>query len=250
MLSNNTNLIYAYRKKSIDKIVYVGQTKNLKERHYRHVKTDPFNESTKEFNYPLSKGIRLYGEQEYDLIILEDNLPADKLNEREIYWIAFYDTYYQGYNQSTGGSNPVMPIFTEEKIDVVIEMLQDESYSFEDIKTKTGISMAHISNINTGKRRKRDGLNYPIRKANTQGSKGLLFSPDECIQIHELLKTTEMAYEEIAEQFNCTKTTISDINRGVTKNYRLSNYNYPIRDSSLVRRIGCRYAWATKRKTK
>ena len=62
MLSNNTNLIYAYRKKSIDKIVYVGQTKNLKERHYRHVKTDPFNEGTKEFNYPLSKGIRLYGE--------------------------------------------------------------------------------------------------------------------------------------------------------------------------------------------
>ena len=119
MLSNNTNLIYAYKKKSIDKIVYVGQTINLQDRHYRHTQTDPFNEKTKEFNYPLSRGIRLYGAEEYELLILEDNIPKEQLNEREIYWIAFYDTYYHGYNQSTGGSNPVMPIFTEEKIDIV-----------------------------------------------------------------------------------------------------------------------------------
>ena len=56
-------------------------------------------------------------------------------------------------------------------------MLQDESYSYKDIMNKTGISMTHIYNINTGKRRKKDNIKYPIRTSNTKGTKGLKFSP-------------------------------------------------------------------------
>ena len=145
------NIIYAYKKKDNNKIVYVGQTTDIISRHKQHIKYDPFNINNKEFDYPLSRGIRKYGEDMYELIILEDNLKKEQLNEREIYWIKFYNTYYNGYNQSTGGSNPVKPIFSEEKIDTVIEMLKDESYSYQDIINKTGVSMTHIYNINTGK---------------------------------------------------------------------------------------------------
>lgn len=211
------------------------------------MKVDPFNENTKEFNYPLSRGIRLYGEEEYELVILEDCLPKEQLNEREIYWIAFYDTYYHGYNQSTGGNNPVMPMFTEEKIDVVIEMLKDESYSYQDIIDKTGISMTHIYNINTGKRRKRDNLEYPIRKSNTKGTRGLKLSPEECEELHYLLKNTTLAYEELAEKYYCTKDTIGRINRGETKTYILPNWQYPIRDTATVRKIGCEYKWKIRK---
>ena len=56
-------------------------------------------------------------------------------------------------------------------------MLQDESYSYKDIINKTGISMTHIYNINTGKRRRKDNIKYPIRTSNTKGTKGLKFSP-------------------------------------------------------------------------
>ena len=56
-----TNLIYAYKKKDEDKIVYVGQTVNLQLRHYRHIKIDPYDETLREYNYPLSRGIRKYG---------------------------------------------------------------------------------------------------------------------------------------------------------------------------------------------
>ena len=227
------NIIYAYKKKDNNKIVYVGQTTDIISRHKQHIKYDPFNINNKEFNYPLSRGIRKYGEDMYELIILEDNLKKEQLNEREIYWIKFYNTYYNGYNQSTGGRNPVKPIFSEEKIDTVIEMLKDESYSYKDIIEKTGISMTHIYNINTGKRRKRDDISYPIRTSNTKGTKGLKFSQKECEDIHKEILLNDKTFKEIANKFNCSDSTIRDINNGKTKSYILSGYEYPLRKNSL-----------------
>ena len=225
----NNNIIYAYKKKSINKIVYVGQTTNLQDRHKQHIKYDPFNINAREYDYPLSRGIRKYGEEEYQLIILENNLSQEELNDREKYWIQCYDTYFNGYNQTIGGKNPTKPIFTEEKINQVIEMLRDESYSYKDIVNKTGISMTHIYNINTGKRRKQNNVQYPIRKSNTKGTKGLKFSPKECKNIHEEILKTKKSFKQIAQEFNCNADTISDINRGKTKNYILEGYDYPLR---------------------
>lgn len=226
----NNNIIYAYKKKSINKIVYVGQTINLQDRHKQHIKYDPFNINAHEYNYPLSRGIRKYGEEEYQLIILESNLLQEELDDREKYWIQYYDTYFNGYNQTIGGKNPTKPVFTEEKINQVIEMLKDESYSYKDIMEKTGISMTHIYNINTGKRRKQDNIQYPIRQSNVKGTKGLKFSPQECKNIHEEILTTKKSFKQIGQEFGCNADTISDINRGKTKNYILEEYNYPLRE--------------------
>lgn len=223
------NVIYAYKKKSSNKIVYVGQTNNLEYRHKQHIKYDPYNINNKEYNYPLSRGIRKYGENEYELIVLEDNLLQNQLNEREIYWIKFYDTYFNGYNQSTGGSNPVKPIFDDKLIDLTIDMLKDYENSYQDICDKTGLSMTHIYNINTGNRRKRDNIQYPIRPNNIAGTKGLKFNPEQNVEIHNLLLNTHKEFKEIAELYHCDAATISRINRGATKSYRLENYIYPLR---------------------
>lgn len=223
------NVIYAYKKKSSNKIVYVGQTNNLDYRHKQHIKYDPYNPNNREYNYPLSRGIRKYGEDEYELIILEDDLLQSQLNEREIYWIKFYDTYFNGYNQSTGGSNPVKPIFDDKLIDLVIEMLKDYENSYQDICDKTGLSITHVYNINTGNRRKRDNIQYPIRPKNVVGTRGLKFTPQQNIEIHNLLLNTHKEFKEIAELYHCDSATISRINRGATKSYRLENYTYPLR---------------------
>ena len=223
------NVIYAYKKKSSNKIVYVGQTNNLDYRHKQHIKYDPYNPNNVEYNYPLSRGVRKYGEDEYELIILEDNLLQSQLNEREIYWIKFYDTYFNGYNQSTCGSNPVKPIFDDKLIDLVIEMLKDYENSYQNICDKTGLSMTHVYNINTGNRRKRDGIQYPIRPNNVVGTKGLKFTPEQNNEIHNLLLNTHKEFKEIAELYHCDAATISRINRGATKSYRLKNYTYPLR---------------------
>lgn len=240
----NENVIYAYVKKENNKIVYVGQTVDLNTRHKQHIKYDAFNINNKEYNYPLSRGIRKYGEDAYELIILEDNLTKEQLNEREIYWIAYYDTYFNGYNQFTGGANPVKPIFTEEKINNVIEMLKDESYSYQDIVNKTGISMTHIYNINTGKRRKRDDLQYPIRQSNTKGTKGLKFSQEECKKIHQEILSNKKTFKEIAKEFNCSDSTIRDINKGITKSYILDGYTYPLRTNT--KSISKKVYWENK----
>ena len=223
------NVIYAYRKKSNNKIVYIGQTTNLDTRHKQHTQYDPFNINTREYNYPLSRGIRKYGEQEYELIILEDNLSKDQLNDREKYWIQYYNTYFDGYNQSTGGTNPTKPTLTEDKIDMVIEMLKDESYSYNDIVEKTGISLTHIYNINTGQRRKRDNIQYPIRSSKTKGTRGLKFSPEECEQIHKMILQNDKTFKEISTIFHCAPRTIIDINAGKIKAYKLDKYSYPLR---------------------
>ena len=80
-----TNVIYAYKKRSNQKIVYVGQSIDLQTRHKQHIQYDPFNINNKEYNYPLSRGIRKYGAEEYELIILEDNVLKEDLNTREKY---------------------------------------------------------------------------------------------------------------------------------------------------------------------
>ncbi len=225
----NGNIIYAYKKKNNQKIVYVGQTVNLPHRHKQHIKWDPFNKNNREYNYPLSRGIRKYGVDEYELIILESNISQSDLNKREKYWIDYYDTYFKGYNQTIGGNNPTQSIFTKDTVNNVIDMLKDESYSYAEIQNKTGVSMAHICNINKGERRKQDSLDYPIRSTNTKGMKGIKFSLEECKQIHTIILNTNMTYKEIAKKLQCGDDLIRKINRGLTKAYHLDGYSYPLR---------------------
>ena len=85
---------------------YIGQTtNNEKERWREHVKEAAQNNS----NSLLNQAIRKYGGDNFSVKILEDNIPQEKLNEREKYWINKYQTYYlnnvNGYNMTNGGSN-------------------------------------------------------------------------------------------------------------------------------------------------
>lgn len=54
-------------------------------------------------NTHFAKAKRKYGYDDFELIILEDNIPKDKMSEREIYWIEYYDSFNNGYNSTTGG---------------------------------------------------------------------------------------------------------------------------------------------------
>ena len=79
-ITHNVNTIYAYKDKSHNKIVYVGQTVNLRKRHYDHTKQDPYNKNLLEYEYPLSRGIRKYGIENYELLVLEDGWKRNLLD--------------------------------------------------------------------------------------------------------------------------------------------------------------------------
>lgn len=88
--------IYIIKNKINDK-VYIGQTINKIETRFINHKMASRIEDTKFY-----RAIRKYGEDNFYIELLEE-VDINSLNEREKYWINFYDSYYNGYNSTLGG---------------------------------------------------------------------------------------------------------------------------------------------------
>lgn len=118
----------------------------------------------------------------------------------------------------------------EEEIDKVIDLLKNTTLSLQEIADECKISLTHVYNINTGQRRKRDNVKYPIRSSLAKGTRGIKFSQQECKEIHDfILNNPKITFKEIAKKYNCSDYTIRQINRGKIKAYKLEKYKYPLR---------------------
>lgn len=221
----NKGVIYGY--KINGEMKYIGQTKNIKSRHNRHIKTDPFNLTTREYNYPLSRAIRKYGVDAIELVILEEDVKDGDLNEREQYFIALYDTHKNQYNQTVGGATWGYSKYPQSLIREIKQNLKNQ-VSHKDIKLQTGVSYTHIFNIDNGIRCASDNEKYPL-SGERPVSGGKLLDID-IIQIIDLLQNTDMSQSSIASLFNVTQTTISRINLGKRINIpNKINYLFPLR---------------------
>lgn len=80
---------------------YIGQTRQL------DVKLRWANGSGyKKHNTIFYKAIKKYGWNNFAHEIIEDNIQTQELaNEREVYWIAYFDSFKNGYNSTPGGYN-------------------------------------------------------------------------------------------------------------------------------------------------
>ena len=74
---------------------YIGQTVNFKKRQKEHLSEDRVN---LRFHNLLRKHY-----EDFIIEILEDNIPIEKLDERETYYIQLYDTMNNGFNLTLGG---------------------------------------------------------------------------------------------------------------------------------------------------
>lgn len=98
-------VIYCFKNKVNGK-VYIGQTiKSLRKRVIQHMTNSrPTTKSHKSyFHHALNK----YGIDNFDLIVLERCVSQKELDERERYWIAYYNSTNKqyGYNIESGGNN-------------------------------------------------------------------------------------------------------------------------------------------------
>ncbi len=236
-----SNVIYGYYSKVHNRIMYVGQTKHLKNRNKEHLFYEPYRPTQNHSSYPLSLGIKKYGVDNYILKVLENNIKAENLNEREKYWIAYYDTYRNGYNQTEGGQETPFSIYSDDIIQKIIHLLKDTDMSMTEIKELTGVSLTHIWNINTGNRRKQDNLCYPLRDSSFKGTKGLLLSSEEVEEIIDAIQNTDLNMKEIANMFNVSVYIVKSINNGTTDAYRKPNYTYPIKNfnNCLTNEVAC-----------
>lgn len=83
--------------------IYIGQAVDIKSRWRIHIYSS-FHEKHKDYNDVIHRAIRKYGKENFSFEILEE-YSRDMLNNKEQYWIEYYDSYYNGYNASKGGNN-------------------------------------------------------------------------------------------------------------------------------------------------
>ena len=88
----------------INNKLYIGKTVNTIEKRFNQHKNESKTERAK--NRPLYRAINKYGIENFEIEIIEE-CNYDILNEREIYWINYYDTYNNGYNATLGGDGTI-----------------------------------------------------------------------------------------------------------------------------------------------
>lgn len=128
-------------KNTVNDKVYVGQTKvSLKLRFQNHLSAARNGK-----DYIIGKAIRKYGENKFYIELLEE-CTIEELNEREKYWIAFFNSTdnRSGYNISTGGN--VIRTTKELNKDIVIKLFNSGIPAFKIAKIlHTGVP--NITNL-------------------------------------------------------------------------------------------------------
>lgn len=98
----------------LNKKSYIGKTSfSLEVRWDKHLQNYK-NKNSHCYNYYLYRAMRKYEISNFKIELLEEISNDSLLNEREQYWIKFYDTFKNGYNMTLGGEG--QQLYDKEKI--------------------------------------------------------------------------------------------------------------------------------------
>ena len=92
--------IYKYKNK-INGRIYIGQSTDIEHRYKQHL-YDAKNRTEKSTGIDIA--INKYGIENFCFEILEE-CDVNQLDERERFWINYYDSYHNGYNRTVGGGS-------------------------------------------------------------------------------------------------------------------------------------------------
>lgn len=215
-----TGLIYKYTNK-LNQKNYIGQTTStLQRRDYKHL--SQINDDTY-----FHRALKKYGRDNFTLVILENDIPEEKLDEREIFWIEQFDSYYmhnKGYNMTKGGkwSTPEQKVIGKDILDIQKKII-NSNMTFQEIATLYNVSLSCISDINTGRTFRDNNLKYPLRNIYTRSE----LDENKVQEIIRLLTTTNYSQAEIAKQVGIKEYTVGSINRG-TNSWCPLTLEYPL----------------------
>lgn len=234
----SVNTIYSgiYKITFPNQKVYIGRSNNIYRRMLEH--NNDFRNKL-----PIVYAIMKYGKiVEFDILELIDDL--EKMKEREIYWISYYNSTNKnkGYNVSLGGdggdpgSLNSQAKFTEEQIQILYKELEENlDETLEQIAKKYNIHLSTLSNINNGHTYYHSTIRYPIRDSKKckkviagTNNKNSKFTEQDLKEIYNLLQNEQdLTMKKIAEKYNVWSSTIQNINLG--KTYYNKDLIYPLR---------------------
>lgn len=211
-------------KNTINNKIYVGQSTNPHRRFIQHLSRG----NCQKDNYPIHLAIAKYGKDCFYYEVIEKDI--ENFDEREKYWIAFYNSIVpNGYNMTEGGSGCVCiekehprNTLSDEQVVQIINDLIYTNKTQRTIAAEQSCSERIINSINAGETRHDKNINYPIRDKFSHFS-NLTFE-----EIVWLLQYTNASYQSIADFYNMTKANVEFINLG--KTHKNNNLVYPIRD--------------------
>lgn len=203
--------------------LYIGQTIHPNRRWIEHKQKARHGQDL----FPIHLAIKKYGEENFLFEIIEWTENYDNEERRLIK--EFNTLCPNGYNIGKGGENYVM--YGEDNprnrvknsdIPLIIQDLKENKMTDRAIAQKYNLTDKIIADINHGYTHKQSNEIYPIRKRS--GCQKLTL--DQVAEIKDLLSTTLLSYQELADKYNVSKGTIASINKGLTFK---EQQEYPIR---------------------
>ena len=225
-------------KNKINSKVYIGQTcQSPHERFMQHMKPSVCKQRG---TYKIYNAINKYGKENFYYEVLEKNIDEAEIDEKEIYYIALYDSYENGYNSTHGGD--AKTISTIQDIEKFKKMHQEHT-SYEKMANEFNVNKQTIV---------RTAAALGLRRARKVTKEYLLNNKD--------IKTNK----EMAKELNVSTATITrafkkfNIKRGTGCSNTLNKQNQSnIKKEDLIKykeltrkeaanKLGISYSYACK----
>ena len=222
----------------INRKQYIGQSVHPEIRFKEHC------QNSCQYNSLIHAAIQKYGKENFSIKILEKDI--SNYDEREQYWIQFYNTLIPyGYNISKGGEyrpeiktgeDSYLAKYTNQQFSLIIQLLLNNSnnqLTAQEIANLTGTSKQYVLAVNNGEARasqRSDEFIYPLYNYYIKVTEEVFW------QIVTDLSNKELTQKEIANKYHIGNSIVSSINTG--KLHYHSDISYPIRKKRIKTRWG------------
>lgn len=221
---------------------YIGQSVNIERRRKEH-----FNWPSKysKFDNHLIK----MGLEAFDFTILEQ-CEISQLDEREKYWINYYNSIEEGYNlveggQSYRGEDNIQAKLTEQQVLEIIKLLEQHNLNNKQIAQKYNVSnntidcinrclnWTHLHNYTTNIRQENlNKLNNPHSSVGGENNPTAKIDSNTALAIIQAIASPKFkSLAQVARDLKVSNHIVIDINRCRTWRH-LHQYQKNIRDEA------------------